>query len=574
MALSTPTEIQGTRVACINVRGIINNPDKRYHLHQWLVKKRIDIVLLQETCVHHNNNNNTFPITDFPGYTYNSNNKNLETKILWRDNLLINCPPIRKKVKYPNGQWGEWISMLNNNNVLNISSFYHSPDPQYNNLNYECFTKDCNELTDYYSNKKCYFCISGDFNAESEKWSNKSNKKGNNLEEWANNNNFNIVNNKQPTHISANGNESAIDVTLVSDELHPMINQWHTSNDLNRQFGQQFDHYGIIFSINFEPNQIPDPITYCYNLNPSNEQLENYRSCLLNQMEEWDEYISNYWDDPNEFEFICSDFTERLKYSGVTELGVHKYHKRNKNWINSSAKYWISRRHKLRKSWNWYKKMNQRYARTIKRKINIITHKLAQKKARYYRKFTQSIETRINESFDGDPKLLHQLYSGATNDPTPPIPPQIENGKVVAATTEEIANRLHNHFNRKIGENEYTDEQKQWHNYVENVDNNYVHNNVNPDSIINRPFTIQEVLHAINTSNRNSAMGIDKIHQKLVYFAKHEIAPYLVKLWNYIYIIHSKSPEIWKYSDIFPIPKPGEIIVSLKTTDQLVYYLS
>ena len=92
-------------------------------------------------------------------------------------------------------------------------------------------------------------------------------------------------------------------------------------------------------------------------------------------MEEWDEYISFYWDDPNEFEFICSDFTERLKYSGITELGVHQYHKRNKDWINSSAKHWIRERHNMRKSWNYYKKMNPRYARSIKRKINTITHK-------------------------------------------------------------------------------------------------------------------------------------------------------------------------------------------------------
>ena len=61
MAITTPTEIQGLRVACINVRGIINNPNKRQQLHQWLVVQRIDIVLLQEVCVHHNNPNANFP---------------------------------------------------------------------------------------------------------------------------------------------------------------------------------------------------------------------------------------------------------------------------------------------------------------------------------------------------------------------------------------------------------------------------------------------------------------------------------------------------------------------------------
>ena len=105
--------------------------------------------------------------------------------------------------------------------------------------------------------------------------------------------------------------------------------------------------------------------------------------------------------------------------------------------------------------------------------------------------------------------------------------------------------------------NEYTDENKKWHQKIEKISDAYVHTNKNPQSILNRPFTTQEILHVINGSNRNTAMGVDKIHAKLIYFAEHQLAPYLVKLWNYIYIVHSESPIIWKFTDIFPVPKPG-----------------
>ena len=44
---------------------------------------------------------------------------------------------------------------------------------------------------------------------------------------------------------------------------------------------------------------------------------------------------------------------------------------------------------------------------------------------------------------------------------------------------------------------------------------------------------------------------------KLLSFAKQQLAPHLCKLWNYIYVIHGRSPHSWGFSDIFPISKPG-----------------
>jgi hypothetical protein len=71
-------------------------------------------------------------------------------------------------------------------------------------------------------------------------------------------------------------------------------------------------------------------------------------------------------------------------------------------------------------------------------------------------------------------------------------------------------------------------------------------------------------MHTICTANRNSAMGFDCIHIKLIYLAKNQIIPYLTKLFNLIYVIHAKSPSLWKYTDLFQIPKPGRDNIIIK----------
>ena len=53
-----------------------------------LICNNIDIVLMQEVCIHHENEKASFPIADFAGYLHNHNQKHLETKILWNTALL------------------------------------------------------------------------------------------------------------------------------------------------------------------------------------------------------------------------------------------------------------------------------------------------------------------------------------------------------------------------------------------------------------------------------------------------------------------------------------------------------
>ena len=86
--------------------------------------------------------------------------------------------------------------------------------------------------------------------------------------------------------------------------------------------------------------------------------------------------------------------------------------------------------------------------------------------------------------------------------------------------------------------------------------NNYVRNDRNSKSIVNRLYTKQEVLHVINTMNKNSAMGFDFIHYKLVYWSKETIIDNLVLLFNLCFVRHQKCPDLLKYGEYIPVHKP------------------
>ena len=103
----------------------------------------------------------------------------------------------------------------------------------------------------------------------------------------------------------------------------------------------------------------------------------------------------------------------------------------------------------------------------------------------------------------------------------------------------------------------HDDDHKDFYKHVHEKMRKYKCNFVNEDNILNYPFDTQELMHAINTSNRNSAMCIDKIDMKSIYLVKFQIAPHLNKLWIYIYVIHGRSPFSWKFSNMFSIPRHG-----------------
>ena len=171
-------------------------------------------------------------------------------------------------------------------------------------------------------------------------------------------------------------------------------------------------------------------------------------------MNEWNDCIEKYWHDPVDFEFICNDFTERIKYCAIKCLGIKRCYKNNKNWIYVSVKRLIKKRQQPRKLFSGYKNFVHKHARKLETRNQSNCTQIATKKAKHFKKFNKNVASRIEEATDGDSKLLHQLYAQVTNYPTPPIPSQMKDCKIVAVTITEIARHFRKRFNREIVENE------------------------------------------------------------------------------------------------------------------------
>ena len=73
----------------------------------------------------------------------------------------------------------------------------------------------------------------------------------------------------------------------------------------------------------------------------------------------------------------------------------------------------------------------------------------------------------------------------------------------------------------------------------------YKRNNNQPDSILNKAWTEQEVMKVVRNGKINTAMGNDFFHQKLLTYGREQIVPRLTKLFNFVYVIHcSKSTRM------------------------------
>jgi hypothetical protein len=93
------------------------------------------------------------------------------------------------------------------------------------------------------------YIITGDINAHNRRWGSRStNNRGDMIAKIADKHGLNILNNGDPTHISfASRTETAIDVTLITPDIHPEI-EWYVHGET---FGS--DHYPTICRFT-EPN--------------------------------------------------------------------------------------------------------------------------------------------------------------------------------------------------------------------------------------------------------------------------------------------------------------------------------
>ena len=171
------------------------------------------------------------------------------------------------------------------------------------------------------------------------------------------------------------------------------------------------------------------------------------------------------------------------------------------------------------------------------------------------------MEAVINDPNVKVDKVFWKMVDKISNIKDNYIPPirNDKNDKVIATTTEEIANCLHLHFIKEPKRNNYEQRHINYHNKINNRMENYNYNKKDNQSTLNRKIQEQEVMKVINDLNKNSAMGFDFMHYKLISWSKNIIIKNLTLLFNLCFYKHQKCPKAWKMGEFIPIRKPGRI---------------
>ena len=615
-----PTYKRALRVGCINVRGIVSNTDKRVELNHWIESHDLDVVCLQEWYVPHekhskqkknnknNNNNNNDNSNDLDSLSSNSNNqfegekendekhldvslemapfpkyekledsKNTKTMILYKTGLDV----LEFSHLHDIPQQGldvSWLGVRTNRGAAVIGSVYHSPSfsCEYNDITYHMniIKKD---LKSY---KNITFIINGDFNAKNETWgSTITDERGTNLNDWNAVSNLTCINDGTYTHIRGKKRE-VLDVTLISDTDVNLVNEWFVRDvptarrDKNGKILRFSDHRGLITILNCDPilYHPPDRITW----NLDEKKIPAFCEALIPQMIKWRQAYDELGNDKKNVDLLVEYFQMLIVETARKIFGFKKYNGESVNWVNYKMHKLLHKRKKIgnvishligkmKKHYNEVRFAPRYLKNKLKRhkkRQNKIQKKLKKRKYQNIIESTSKIEKLLNNPNVNKEKLFYNTVDKIANRRTKKIPPirdPDQNDKILGETDSEIADAIHKYYVAPLERNKYNDDHRLFHQYMDNVVENYKPNHNQPNSIVNRKFTKQEVLHVLNHINVQSAMAFDFIHYQLLVWAKFIILTNITLLFNMVYCIHQIVPTIWKRSEYIPVPKPGRI---------------
>ena len=555
----------GVSICSINVNGFSSNHergiDKRITLSSWLKQNEIDICCGQEWYKQKKNENiiyNKGLSSEQFNPDYCVHYSNSKTFILYKSNIKFTKLNYNLKAEGLDITWG---IIENNNFYLAIASVYHSPSYD---ANWDGISSHINDIRKIYSKKPIYFSINGDVNAKHQFWNDETNKRGEHIVEFMDENGLSVHNvpgMKTFQNLKTKKMDS-IDITIISDNIKQYISEWYTNIDLtacvfnNTPFS---DHFCIVIKFDFNI-KLDNDIKYTWRFNPKRDYL--YQKEIKQNMKEWFKYYLTYRNDSESLNDLVEYFEILIRKAAINAYGIKVYNKNNKKLISNEEKRLKRKYNKISKKYNKiikrYNKQNN-HAKQLKKELNKINKQIKIIRIKNLNDEIDQCEERINNASIDNTKEFYRLYNKATKATNTSIGPLYDKigGKIKATSNKDIAENLLTHYNKPLKENKYNKEAKENHTKVETFMNNYKINNNQSNKIYNKPFTNFEVMKLINNLNLNSAMGYDMIHYKLLFNAKYEIITYLTALYNLSFIIHRKVPKCWRYSIITPIPKPG-----------------
>ena len=572
----------GFSVASVNARGLTADADKRVQLSAWMNAHSTDIMNLQEYYVHHEHSKVEFDMSNFKNYDIVYNKYNTKTVILLKKEFQHEkIDDLYCKI---DGLDLSWLAIFSHKHIIIIGSIYHSPHRDYDNIDLTIINEHMEIIYNRYKNnkKKIIFYINGDWNAKHLMWgSTETDHRGLNLANWMARSNMDFVNDGSYTHIGNNGKEDAIDLSIISNEGKRFISRWKIHKDLS-VINNWSDHYIMETLIDLNPivYDIPDRVTW----NFDEDLIDDFKKNIKSKMIIWRLYYNDLYMDKTKLNQLAELFQLLFVQSCTEVFGFKYYNSNNFNWVSKKVMNLIEQRKKIknqlshliaqlkRKSKAMITTITQlfnsniprrlkKYWKSLKNRIHKLDKKIHKNKQDSILTSTAKIEKLINKDGAKNDKVFWSISNKLTYSKSNTIPPQRDKktNKIVATTIDEIANHIHKHFIRKVDRNEkdYQPRHLRFHEKIEKWWKNYKINRKNTNSILNREYPQQEVLHVINDLNENSAMSFDFIHFKMIKWCKMEILENLTLLFNLCFNIHQESPNIWKFGEYIPVPKPG-----------------
>ena len=580
------------KCASINVRSLAKETTLK-SVKEFIHRNKCNLVLLQEIKNKHDDSEVKVDWEDdFKDFKFISTHKH-ECGILVHERVQFTRIEKLQTVNFGN-QWMTWIIVFCVGLTILVGSYYRSPNPRVANGHGEAKQADMRLIKHEIDEIRLKYkfnsiMIGGDMNVSSTMWdagyTGTESQETKNVIDFIEQNELIICNdNYKPTHAKYNVIEkipsvneyNVLDLTLVSNNLLDHCSDW-TTNSYNyfngepnsesvknceldaKWLAEVSDHFAVTWNINCKIQELTDK--YSWRLNSTHWNC--YRDMMEINSLIWCNKFDKYGIKNAPIDDLTNELTIMMRESARTTIGIKKYTNNSVTWFNR----------KIGKTIATLKKLKRKREDEIKRRKK----KQETKKAiNFYKRLRNKLELiakkdvwwkntkYLNENID-NPKIFNKKAKKITRRENAGIGPLFKNDGTLATTTMEKAQIMHNYFTKKHKENEYSQDNINFHNYVKTVMDH--DDEIEPEQfygrkfkslkILNRKITEQEIWKAIKTLKRDNAMGPDAIHNIMILEAVEQLIPIFIRLFNAI-LEQGYHPFLWRISEFVGMPKPGK----------------
>ena len=381
--------------------------------------------------------------------------------------------------------------------------------------------------------------FTGDFNAHHPAWgSNNSDAEGRAVIEWLDEQDLILLNDGSPTRLNPTGLNSHIDLTAVNARI-ASASAWATVKDTMGS-----DH-------------LPQQVTLLNYIAQGTEAQCSGEQKFLLEKANWAQFRDLCSDlsladvhsqDPNLF---CINLTSKILSIAECSIPVSSGKVKARNrvpWWNEACSNAVQARKNalkiLKKNPAEHNLLNYRSLKNQAKRV------ILDAKTQNWKEFCDSAIINKKNTRDFWQKI-HRIKGNSFT----PVPLLKYKGEI-ATTPREKAQFLVRHFQSVSSDSNLPVETLNYQKRFETEHQNILNEPGDNSTPLNLPFTITELLSAIN-SRSNTATGPDKI----AYLMFKNMPAITLKIWlnlfNQVYRTGRIPPE-WKQATVIPIPKPGK----------------